>query len=789
MEQGTLSKARRSANFTANEKHHLYNLISNKYGHILEDRKTDRSSVAQKFMTWKQIERELNAESPNSIAEEKKRRMLTGGGPMPVLKKDSSDDLLISILNEKTLHGAHNEYDSDRATGPIKNRNVEIEYILDNEQEENYAECSLMDDDSSINTYSNPGPSSHVGDKTEFASASSSTSKRALDSSRRRPTKTIRTLTSSDVSNKYNLLLDKRLVLVEMQIKQLDEEREFRRQKEMDLLKAEIAIKSQTAMPPKKRVCKFNSELAQEYPYIKRAKLDSDSDVICNKCMGKFSIAAGGRMIFYDTINKCPVLIKDFFTDQKSELWLKFIHCQSALFHDTMIESNKSTVVQVSAEFDKLILKLRGRADATFVPLIIRNDLRKLTEEGDINKEWFMCHVNMFYQNCIDYIVPRISDFSTLNCFQWTELNTVVEWTDVQTTFEFISNKISNKIEENDLFDEVTFLNHYLRREEIITKWNHDNIEIDMRWVEVFNYFRQEHIPFSNLLNIVQYSLCLPGTNAPTERVFSIMNNIWTAEKSQLSTQDTIPAAETEHAEFIDTNDENANVTPSPHSSVSLSTVGSPLTVSSPQPSPSPSSQIEFSSYIVPTPYNQTQQQQSYQATHATQLRMNDYSSGINQQSSMQYQDPSTASQPEKCKVVNVNDIIQRAFVMNIPRQAKLNKQTSILSFDLQQALPVPNLTVGPALYLRKILTYNLGVHDCVTGLGYMYMWPENVAKRGSEEIASILYKHLKENAAKEAKHFTVFTDNCGGQNKNWALICLWQQLVQEGVFELNIAT
>ena len=29
--------------------------------------------------------------------------------------------------------------------------------------------------------------------------------------------------------------------------------------------------------------------------------------------------------------------------------------------------------------------------------------------------------------------------------------------------------------------------------------------------------------------------MCLPGTNAPTERLFSVMNNIWTAEKTQLN--------------------------------------------------------------------------------------------------------------------------------------------------------------------------------------------------------------------------------------------------------------
>jgi hypothetical protein len=111
------------------------------------------------------------------------------------------------------------------------------------------------------------------------------------------------------------------------------------------------------------------------------------------------------------------------------------------------------------------------------------------------------------------------------------------------------------------------------------------------------------------------------------------------------------------------------------------------------------------------------------------------------------------------------------------------SKDTYILSFDLQQALPVPSLTTGPAFYLRKAWVYNLGIHDCVNDKGYMYMWCENTGKRGSDEIASILFKHFKKRE-RLPKNLIIYTDNCGGQNKNWVLISLWKQLVAEGVFD-----
>lgn len=123
------------------------------------------------------------------------------------------------------------------------------------------------------------------------------------------------------------------------------------------------------------------------------------------------------------------------------------------LFHEiTMLTENNKNTEQVSAELDKLVLKLRGRANAIFIPLNIRNDLSKLAEESEKkerrNREWFIPHVQMFYQNCIDYILLRISHFSSVSCLKWTELNTIVKWTDIQTTLRLISNSIVQKLKK-----------------------------------------------------------------------------------------------------------------------------------------------------------------------------------------------------------------------------------------------------------------------------------------------------------------------------------------------------
>ncbi|GFV49888.1 uncharacterized protein TNCV_1391701 [Trichonephila clavipes] len=49
--------------------------------------------------------------------------------------------------------------------------------------------------------------------------------------------------------------------------------------------------------------------------------------------------------------------------------------------------------------------------------------------------------------------------------------------------------------------------------------------EIDKRWVEIINHFKSEHIPYENLVILVEFTLGCTGANAAVERVFSIGND------------------------------------------------------------------------------------------------------------------------------------------------------------------------------------------------------------------------------------------------------------------------
>lgn len=248
---------------------------------------------------------------------------------------------------------------------------------------------------------------------------------------------------------------------------------------------------------------------------------------------------------YFLSIEKCPVYIENFFKNDTSELWLKFMHSQASLFSDSVknIEGNKSTVVEVSRELKNLILKLKARLDAAFLPLLVKQDLKKLTENGLINEAWFISHVQMFYKNSLDYLELWSAPILEVSCFEWIELKTSVSWEEVQNSLKFIKDHFPDNdiIDENILFDQTTYLRQYASEQKILS-WNNEGKPIDLRWVEMFNYFKEQKISFHSLQKIIEYSLCLPGTNAPTERQFSLINNYWTTEKSQMSI-DTLKAS------------------------------------------------------------------------------------------------------------------------------------------------------------------------------------------------------------------------------------------------------
>lgn len=68
--------------------------------------------------------------------------------------------------------------------------------------------------------------------------------------------------------------------------------------------------------------------------------------------------------------------------------------------------------------------------------------------------------------------------------------------------------------------------------------------------------------------------------------------------------------------------------------------------------------------------------------------------------------------------------------------------------------------------YKRKPSTYNFTVYDQCSQEGKCFIWSEVNGNRGSCEIGTCLLKHLSE-LPERVQHVTLFSDCCGGQNRN----------------------
>ncbi|KAJ2950010.1 hypothetical protein O0L34_g11347 [Tuta absoluta] len=112
---------------------------------------------------------------------------------------------------------------------------------------------------------------------------------------------------------------------------------------------------------------------------------------------------------------------------------------------------------------------------------------------------------------------------------------------------------------------------------------------------------------------------------------------------------------------------------------------------------------------------------------------------------------------------------------------------TLAICFDYQKNLPLPVTNAQDEFYRRQLWLHNFGVHNIKEGTATMYLYTENYALKGPNEVITALEDYIECNKKPEHTHLKIFCDNCFSQNKNRYLYAFLDQLCSQWVVCLRM--
>lgn len=110
--------------------------------------------------------------------------------------------------------------------------------------------------------------------------------------------------------------------------------------------------------------------------------------------------------------------------------------------------------------------------------------------------------------------------------------------------------------------------------------------------------------------------------------------------------------------------------------------------------------------------------------------------------------------------------------------QAKTCEETECLTYDLEKTLPLPRIPTNIVFYKRQLWVYNCGIHSASNGVGNCFVWAEGEAGRGAQEVGSCLRKYIKCVLPPTVKKLILWSDCCGGQNRNIKIVLILKALL-----------
>lgn len=120
----------------------------------------------------------------------------------------------------------------------------------------------------------------------------------------------------------------------------------------------------------------------------------------------------------------------------------------------------------------------------------------------------------------------------------------------------------------------------------------------------------------------------------------------------------------------------------------------------------------------------------------------------------------------------------RKAMKADIERATK-EKGFEAVTYDMQKVLGLPKIPTNIVYYKRQLSLYNEGVHTGSTNIPYFFLWKEGIAGRGAQEVGSCIKKFIDVNLAPDTEELTLWSDSCGGQNRNIKIVLMLKSILE----------
>ena len=235
----------------------------------------------------------------------------------------------------------------------------------------------------------------------------------------------------------------------------------------------------------------------------------------------------------------CPKYVWTFLKDQVSEvapedhptereLYMYFVHFFMASFQEIILkmEGKSVTSCDLFAIMDQFRKALTNKVDDNFFGMKVKMAIWKnYLPQPAVEK--FKCEALAVYRRAIDYLQKWFKfDNSPYRHFSALSIHSASKPPTLDDILEiWMQTPLKEKAPPDSLHDEVKAL------EEVYESVRAAGSTVD-GWCK---FFQKEHAPY--LLELVQYVLSIPVSNAAIERVFSVMANLWSDERNRLTVE------------------------------------------------------------------------------------------------------------------------------------------------------------------------------------------------------------------------------------------------------------